>query len=234
MKRQVTALIGRCYTGLGVAELRDEVLRRLRRIMPVDAAFFGTVDPQTLLFTSAAGLEAGAGGDDLEQLRTRARRTPWSGFGLAVGSVTLAGLPPTVGFVSEWFLLKSLMQQFRVPGLGYRLNWDYIRDNLVYGNGHRGNGWYWAGGITVAASSNVEIYGNRLSGNFNGITGTQQDRPDSTPPTHLLDHLQVHDNLICATGAGGRAIGVAAGNGADLASRDITFSRNAIQPTACE
>jgi len=46
---------------------------------------------------------------------------PWSGFGLAVGSVTLAGLPPTAGFVSEWFLLESLMQQFRVPGLGYRL-----------------------------------------------------------------------------------------------------------------
>jgi hydrogenase-4 component B len=76
---------------------------------------------KSLLFTSAAGLEAGAGGDDLEQLRARARRTPWSGFGLAVGSVTLAGLPPTVGFVSEWFLLESLMQQFRVPGLGYRL-----------------------------------------------------------------------------------------------------------------
>jgi GAF domain len=53
VKRQVTALIGRCYAGLGAAELRDEVLRRLRRIMSVDAAFFGTVDPQTLLFTSA-------------------------------------------------------------------------------------------------------------------------------------------------------------------------------------
>ena len=38
-----------------------------------------------------------------------------------MGSLTLAGLPPTVGFVSEWFLLESLMQQFRVPGLGYRL-----------------------------------------------------------------------------------------------------------------
>jgi formate hydrogenlyase subunit 3/multisubunit Na+/H+ antiporter MnhD subunit len=76
---------------------------------------------KSLLFTSAAGLEAGAGGDDLEQLRARARRTPWSGFGLVVGSVTLAGLPPSVGFVSEWFLLESLMQQFRVPGLGYRL-----------------------------------------------------------------------------------------------------------------
>ena len=41
--------------------------------------------------------------------------------GTAVGDPTLAGLPPTAGFVSEWFLLESLMQQFRVPGLGYRL-----------------------------------------------------------------------------------------------------------------
>ena len=76
---------------------------------------------KSLLFTSVAGIEAAAGSDDLEDLRGRARRTPWSGFGLAVGSVTLAGLPPTAGFVSEWFLLESLMQQFRVPGLGYRL-----------------------------------------------------------------------------------------------------------------
>ena len=57
MKRQVTALIGRCYAGLDVAGLRDEVLRRLRRIMSVDAAFFATVDPQTLLFTSAVAEE---------------------------------------------------------------------------------------------------------------------------------------------------------------------------------
>ncbi len=82
---------------------------------------------KSLLFTSSAGIEAATGHDDLEELRGSIggrgsrRGTPWSGFGLAVGSLTLAGLPPTVGFVSEWFLLESLMQQFRVPGLGYRL-----------------------------------------------------------------------------------------------------------------
>jgi len=76
---------------------------------------------KSLLFTSAAGLEAAAGSDDLEVLRGMARRAPWSGAGLAVGSLTLAGLPPTAGFVSEWFLLESLMQQFRVASLGGRL-----------------------------------------------------------------------------------------------------------------
>jgi hydrogenase-4 component B len=76
---------------------------------------------KSLLFTSAAGLEAAGGSDDLEVLRGTGRLAPWSGAGLAVGAVTLAGLPPTAGFVSEWFLLESLMQQFRVTALGGRL-----------------------------------------------------------------------------------------------------------------
>jgi formate hydrogenlyase subunit 3/multisubunit Na+/H+ antiporter MnhD subunit len=76
---------------------------------------------KSLLFCSAAGIETAAGSDDLEALRGMGRRTPWSAAGLAVGAVTLAGLPPTAGFVSEWFLLESLMQQFRVTALGGRL-----------------------------------------------------------------------------------------------------------------
>jgi len=57
LERQATALIGRCYAGLDASGLRQEVLGRLRRILPVDAAFFATVDPVTLLFTSAVADE---------------------------------------------------------------------------------------------------------------------------------------------------------------------------------
>jgi DNA-binding CsgD family transcriptional regulator len=52
-ERRVAELVRRCYAGLGAAQLQHEVLARLRRIMPVDAAFFATVDPVTLLFTGA-------------------------------------------------------------------------------------------------------------------------------------------------------------------------------------
>jgi hydrogenase-4 component B len=76
---------------------------------------------KSLLFTSSTGIEAAARTDDLDDLRGSVRVVPWSGSGLAIGSLTLAGLPPTAGFVSEWFLLEALMQQFRVPGLGDRL-----------------------------------------------------------------------------------------------------------------
>jgi len=75
---------------------------------------------KSLLFTAAAGI-SGGGDDDLDRLRGVAKRAPWRGAGLAIGGLTLAGLPPTAGFVSEWFLLEALMQQFRVPGLGFRL-----------------------------------------------------------------------------------------------------------------
>jgi hydrogenase-4 component B len=76
---------------------------------------------KSLLFTSSTGIEAAGRTDDLDDLRGSVRVVPWSGTGLAIGSLTLAGLPPTAGFVSEWFLLEALMQQFRVPGLGDRL-----------------------------------------------------------------------------------------------------------------
>ena len=128
----------------------------------------------------------------------------------------------------------NLVEDNRAEGILYEISRDaVIRNNRVYRNGFRASGWYWDGGITVASSFNVEVHGNRLSGNYNGITGTQQDRPDSTPPAHLLTGYHVHDNLICAT-AGGHPTGVGADDGANPAARDINFSSNAIQSAPCE
>ncbi|MEU4191586.1 LuxR C-terminal-related transcriptional regulator [Kribbella sp. NPDC026611] len=50
-------LIQRCYAGLDVDQLRTEALARLRGVLTVDAAFFATVDPATVLFTSAVAEE---------------------------------------------------------------------------------------------------------------------------------------------------------------------------------
>ncbi|MHB1472802.1 MAG: proton-conducting transporter transmembrane domain-containing protein [Dermatophilaceae bacterium] len=76
---------------------------------------------KTLLFASAGFIESRLGTDDIEALRGVARRLPWSGTGLAVGALMMAGLPPTALFVSEWFILETLMQQFRLGQLTYAL-----------------------------------------------------------------------------------------------------------------
>ena len=54
---RLDVLIRRCYAGLDADQLRAEVLVRLRRELTVDAAFFATVDPGTVLFTSAVADE---------------------------------------------------------------------------------------------------------------------------------------------------------------------------------
>jgi hypothetical protein len=41
------------HAGLDSKTFRVEAVKRLRRVIPVDATFFATADPATLLFTSA-------------------------------------------------------------------------------------------------------------------------------------------------------------------------------------
>ncbi|NMO90285.1 right-handed parallel beta-helix repeat-containing protein [Actinomycetospora sp. TBRC 11914] len=130
---------------------------------------------------------------------------------------------------------NNLVEGNRAEGILYEISRDAtIRNNHIYRNGFGSPGWYWGGGITVASSSGVEVYGNRLSGNYNGITGVQQDRPDSTPPAHLLTGFHVHDNIVCATGDGGHPTGAASDNGARITDEDVRFTGNTIRAAACE
>jgi hydrogenase-4 component B len=120
----ILAGYGVALTGVAVHDIRLAAAGLLVATLQVIAH----TAAKSLLFTASAVIAPrGAvaveppGDDDLDELRGTARRLPWSGTGLAVGSLTLAGLPLTVGFAAEWFLLEALMQQFRIPGLGFRL-----------------------------------------------------------------------------------------------------------------
>ncbi|CAN5829581.1 hypothetical protein BH23ACT10_BH23ACT10_17810 [soil metagenome] len=128
----------------------------------------------------------------------------------------------------------NLVEDNKAEGIFYEISQDaVIRNNQVYRNGLGMGSWYWGGGITAASSFNVEVYGNRLSGNYNGVTGTQQNRTEFSPPAHLLDGFSVHDNTICAT-AGKYPTGVGADNGVNLAARTIAFNSNTVQDTPCD
>ena len=73
------------------------------------------------LFASGAFFESDLETDELEELRGVGHRHRVSGATFGIGSLTLAGLPPTIGFVSEWFLLEALLQEFRIHVLALRL-----------------------------------------------------------------------------------------------------------------
>ncbi|HEX4778596.1 MAG TPA: LuxR C-terminal-related transcriptional regulator [Acidimicrobiia bacterium] len=52
VERRVNELVRRSHAGLDAVALRTEIVHRLRGIVTLDAVFFATVDPRTLLFTS--------------------------------------------------------------------------------------------------------------------------------------------------------------------------------------
>ena len=75
-----------------------------------------------------------------------------------------------------------------------------IRNNTVTGNGFGNQRWLWGAGILVAASSDVEVYGNTVTDNADGIAGIQQDRGKGAEGPRLLSNLFVHDNTIAVDG----------------------------------
>lgn len=76
---------------------------------------------KTGLFASGAFFSSDWGTGALDELRGVGHTHRWAGSCFGLGSLTLAGLPPTIGFVSEWFMLEALMQEFRVRPIELRL-----------------------------------------------------------------------------------------------------------------
>jgi hydrogenase-4 component B len=76
---------------------------------------------KSALFVAVSAIEQATGTTDLDRLGAVVRQLPWAGAALVIGSFTLAGIPLTAGFASEWFTLESLMQQFRVSSLAMQL-----------------------------------------------------------------------------------------------------------------
>ncbi|MGH9064015.1 MAG: proton-conducting transporter membrane subunit [Acidimicrobiales bacterium] len=74
------------------------------------------------LFAAASNVEADYGTSRLERLSGVRHTHPWSSVTFTASALTLAGLPPTIGFASEWFILEALMQQFRTHLLILRLS----------------------------------------------------------------------------------------------------------------
>lgn len=63
-----------------------------------------------LLFLGAGALERAVGDLALDRLGGLLRRLPWSGGAMLAGLIALAGVPPLAGFVSEWLVLRSVLE----------------------------------------------------------------------------------------------------------------------------
>ena len=99
-----------------------------------------------------------------------------------------------------------------------------IRNNALARNGlqtdpYRGKGWLWDAAIGVHASSDVEVYGNTITGDMQGIVAIQQDRGSGRYGPYVVQNLWVHDNAVT------NVMWYSAGAVRDV-SDNLIFSRN--------
>jgi hypothetical protein len=100
-----------------------------------------------------------------------------------------------------------------------------IRNNTLKRNGFGHSVWLWGAGILVAASPDVEIYGNTLEGNADGIAAVQQRRGSGAFGPYEVWNLWVHDNtIISSTGHTGIVQDV--GDRSYFSTRNNRFDRN--------
>jgi nitrous oxidase accessory protein NosD len=128
--------------------------------------------------------------------------------------------------------LGTLIEQNRVSdhlktGIYVEATYDAIvRDNVVERNGFNGQTTGTRAGIQVVSASNVEIYGNTVTDNARGITGTHASGyPDGPHGPLLLQNLYVHDNVVSMT-SGWSGVEDLTGNTAVFSSWNNRFQRN--------
>ncbi|MCP3997683.1 MAG: hypothetical protein GY722_21880 [bacterium] len=101
---------------------------------------------------------------------------------------------------------NNLVEDNYANGIFHEISYDaVIRNNVIRRNGFGHGTWMWGGGIMIASSRNVEIYGNTLEGNFNGIALTRQNRGWGEHGEHTLANNYVHDNTVTNSGKTGIA-----------------------------
>jgi hydrogenase-4 component B len=70
-----------------------------------------------LLFLGAGSLLYATHTRNMEEYGGLIRKMPWTAFFFLVGAVSIAALPPSNGFVSEWLTFQSLFLSFQIPDL---------------------------------------------------------------------------------------------------------------------
>jgi parallel beta-helix repeat protein len=118
-------------------------------------------------------------------------------------------------------------------GIFHEISYDAtIRNNTIRRNGTGKDFPWWTtgAGIEVVSSRNVEVYGNTLLDNWQGITGLNDHRGSGNHGAWVMTNLNVHDNNVSSLineGGGGRSGMIdTAGTEAFLPAANNRFQRN--------
>jgi parallel beta-helix repeat protein len=127
----------------------------------------------------------------------------------------------------------NLVEENERGGIFHEISYDAtIRNNTARRNGTAKDwpSWTTGAGIEVISSRNVEVHGNDLDDNWQGITGLDDQRGSGNRGPWVLVNLDVHDNTITSRiadrGAGRTGIIDMSGTSAFSAAANNRFRQN--------
>lgn len=110
--------IGVIFTAVGLAVLFDTGNLHLFAALALTAALIHALNHalfKSLLFLATGSVLHATKQRSLGKLGGLIRRMPWVAILALVGTLSIAGLPPLNGFVSEWLLLQSFLFTPQIP-----------------------------------------------------------------------------------------------------------------------
>jgi hydrogenase-4 component B len=110
--------IGIIFTGLGLAVLFETAKLPLFAALALSAALIHALNHaffKSLLFLATGSVMHATSQRSLGKLGGLIRHMPWVASLALVGTLSIAGLPPFNGFISEWLLLQSFLFTPQLP-----------------------------------------------------------------------------------------------------------------------
>lgn len=109
--------IGIIFIGLGLALVFLSTGHQLLGVIALVAALYHSLNHalfKSLLFLSAGAVLHASHERDMEQMGGLLKRMPWTGFFFLAGCISISGLPPFNGFVSEWLTFQAALQAWNL------------------------------------------------------------------------------------------------------------------------
>jgi len=110
--------IGIIFIGLGLSVIFASFNLVSLSVLALVASMFHTLNHalfKGLLFMAAGSVHYSTHTKNIEDLGGLIKKMPWTALMFLIGSISIIGLPPLNGFISEWLTLQSLLSVFQLP-----------------------------------------------------------------------------------------------------------------------
>lgn len=110
--------IGIILTGLGLSVIFASFNLTGLAVLALVASMYHTLNHavfKSLLFMGAGSILYATHTKNMEAMGGLVRKMPWTSLLFLVGALSISGLPPFNGFISEWLMMQSLLSTSQIP-----------------------------------------------------------------------------------------------------------------------